>query len=140
VRTVLTLLLAFSCALVCGACSGDDSLYSGSWVEPEAPLRLEPGKFSTVSLEVMNKGTATWTGEDVYVQAQEVPDAWIGGMLRLTRQTKPGEVGTFRGNLSPGDGVGLFEVRWEVLTRGAVFGEPLDTVVEVTCPDEVTCG
>lgn len=138
-RMVLTLLWAFSCVLVCGACGEDASLYSGSWVAPEAPLRLKPGKFETVVLEVENKGTSTWTSEHVYVQAQSVPDSWKGGVLNLTRQTRPGEVGTFRGELYSGTSVGPFTVSWAVFVRGVAFGGPLETQVEVTCLDTVFC-
>ena len=138
-RIVLTLLWACSCVLVCGACAEDESLYSGSWVEPQAPLRLKPRKFETVSLEVANDGTATWTSEHVYVEARQVTGSLKGGVLNLTRTTKPGEVGTFRGELYSGTEVGQFEVSWVVLVRGVAFGGQLKTAVEVTCLDEVFC-
>jgi hypothetical protein len=138
-RKVLTLLVAVSCLSLCVACEEDDSLYSGSWVEPSGPLRLVPRKFSTVSLEVRNKGTATWKPGEVAVTAREVPSSWLGGTLVLTREAKPGEVATFRGNISAGVEVGLHEVGWAAQTRGVAFGEILKTPVEVTCSDGAFC-
>ncbi len=138
-RIVLTLLWACSCVLVGGACVDDASLYSGDWVEPEAPLRLKPKKFETISLEIRNDGTSTWTSEHVYVEAREVPDSWKAGVLNLTRTTQPGEVGTFRGDIYTGTQVGLFEVSWAALVRGVEFGGRLTTVMEVTCLDALFC-
>jgi hypothetical protein len=139
-RAALTLMLTVSSVFLCEGCVADALIYSGSWVEPAEPLRVAPGKFSTVALEVRNKGTATWIPEEVYVSPKVVPPSWTGGALRLMRQTKPGEVAPFEGTLSPGTtGVGLSSVSWAVFIRGTAFGEVLETQVEVTCSNGTFC-
>ncbi len=138
-RNVLTRLLVVSCVLGGWACVGEELIYSGSWVKPQAPLRLVPGKFSEVSLKVRNEGTATWSPEDVYVEPTVLPSSWVGGFLRLSRETEPGEVGTFKGGLSAGASEGWAEVSWAVHVRGAPFGGSLVTPVEVTCSDGAFC-
>jgi len=139
-RAAWTRLLAVSFVFWCEGCVGDAPLYSGSWVEPAEPLRVEAGRFSPVSLEVRNEGTATWTSEEVYVLPMMLPPSWIGGRLKLARETKPGEVGSFGGTLSAGSaGAGQYSASWAVFVRGAQFGGELETPVEVTCSNGTSC-
>jgi hypothetical protein len=139
VRRALTLLAAVSLLVLGVACTDDDTPYQGSWVAPSGSLRALPGQFSPVSVQVKNLGTTAWKPGDVSVKPQELPDGWQGGVLKLTRQTKPGEVGTFLGNLSATAQVGLYSVSWALYGRGTEFGEALARQVEVTCSNGLFC-
>jgi hypothetical protein len=139
VRRVLTLLAAVSFLVLGVACTEDATSYQGSWVTPAGPVRVLPGKFSPVALQMKNEGTTTWKPGEVSVHPKEVPAGWKGGVLKLTERTKPGEVGTFVGNLSAADQVGLYEMGWAVEVRGEAFGEPLERPVEVTCSNGIFC-
>ena len=126
-RKTLTLLAAVSYLVLGAACTDDDRPYQGSWVAPSGALRAMPGAFSPVALQVKNEGTTAWKPGDVTVQPQALPDGWQGGVLKLTRQTKPGEVGTFLGNLSASPQVGLYELSWALHARGSVSRRPRQT-------------
>ncbi len=125
-------------SLLAAACDDDDSTYSGILLAPEAPLRVPPGGVGAISLSARNDGTATWTRGEVRLQLTP-QESWTGGTLELFGETKPGQVGTFRGGLSAPPVVGLHEVEWSPKVLGATFGEALKVKVEVTCSDGVFC-
>jgi hypothetical protein len=132
VRKVLSLWAGL--VLLATACD-DDATYVAAWEPPEAPLHLPPDTPGEVHLRMKNEGTATWKPG----QVQLVPQGWTGGPLALSEQVKPGQVASFRGQVSAPAQPGVHTVRWTPQHKGAAFEQAFETSVEVTCSNGEFC-
>jgi hypothetical protein len=137
-RKVLMLLAAV--AFLGTACDDDLTTYEATWTEPAEPgavLRVAPGGTQTVSLPVKNTGSATWRPGEVRLFARRA-EGWSGA-LQLVAQTKPGEVATFRGELSAPAWPGLHVLGWVPQYERKAFGGAFEVKVEVTCSNGTFC-
>ncbi|ADO73076.1 lysyl oxidase family protein [Stigmatella aurantiaca] len=116
----------------------DDATYVAAGEVPGTALHVPPDGPGEVQLRMKNEGSATWKPDQVKLALRE-QQGWSGGPLVLTEQVKPGQVATFRGNITAPAQAGLHKLGWVPQRKGTAFEKAFETDVEVTCSNGEFC-
>jgi hypothetical protein len=133
------LLAAVACLCLVTACE-DEGTYVAEWADlavEGSALSVPPGGSATVSVSAKNTGTATWEKGEVRLFTKK--SEGFSGALLLVSTTKPGEVGTFRGELSAPAQPGQHVVTFIPQHDKRPVHVPMDALVEVTCSNGTFC-
>lgn len=112
---------------------------NAEYVSQSVPASLTTGQVATVSMQMKNTGTTTWTTGQNYRFGSSNPIdnlTWGLGRLELPGDVAPGQTVTFNFNITAPVTTGNYDLQWRMVREGvAWFGDPTTNVsVAVTAP------
>ena len=112
---------------------------AATFVSQSVPASVQAGQTATVSVQMRNSGTTTWTSASNYRLGSQNPldnTTWGTHRAELSGPVAPGQTGTFTFTIHAPSASGTYNFQWRMVRDGVAWFGALSTnvAVQVTAP------